>query len=91
MRLQPVVAQPLRRMAVRDVRLSNGVLIPAGTGIELASYSIARSAAWGWKDGEAYKPVRRLPAPLLRTARAIVCWFRIWSVSASCSVLWRWA
>jgi hypothetical protein len=65
MRLQPVVAQPLRRVAVRDVRLSNGVLIPAGAGIELASYSIARSAAWGWVDGEAYKPVRSLPAPFL--------------------------
>lgn len=60
MRLQPVVAQPLRRKAVRDIRLANGVLIPAGTGIELASYSIARSPAWGWEDGESFKPVGSL-------------------------------
>lgn len=57
MRLQPVVATPLRRLAVRDLTLSNGVLIPAGTIIELASYSLSRNPAWGWTDPEAFKPV----------------------------------
>lgn len=57
MRLQPVAAQPLRRVTTRDVRLSGGQLIPAGVYVELAQYSVMRSEAWGWADGDAFKPV----------------------------------
>ena len=57
MRLQPVAANSLRRLAVRDVPLSNGVVIPAGVVVELAQYSVFRNPAWGWEDPEAFKPV----------------------------------
>ena len=57
MRLQPVAANSLRRLAVRDVRLSNGVVIPAGVIVELAQYSVFRNPAWGWEDPDAFKPV----------------------------------
>ena len=60
MRLQPVAANSLRRVAVRDVRLSNGVLLPAGVSIEMAQYSMFRNPAWGWKNPNAYLPVRQL-------------------------------
>ncbi len=70
MRLQPVVANSLRRLAVRDVALSNGAVIPAGVIIELAQYSVFRNPAWGWEDPDAFKPVsprtpRSLPAFVL--------------------------
>lgn len=57
MRLQPVAANSLRRLAVKDVRLSNGVVLPAGVSIEMAQYSIFRNPAWGWKDPMSYVPV----------------------------------
>lgn len=57
MRLQPVAANSLRRLVVRDVQLSNGVTLPAGVGIEMAQYSIFRSPAWGWKDPLSFVPV----------------------------------
>ncbi len=57
MRLQPVAAQPLRRVTTRDVKLSSGHLIPAGVFVELAQYSVMRSKAWGWEDGDVFKPV----------------------------------
>lgn len=57
MRLQPVAAQPLRRVTTRDIRLSSGHLIPAGVFVELAQYSVMRSEAWGWEQGDAFKPV----------------------------------
>ena len=60
MRLQPVAANSLRRVAVRDVRLSNGVVLPAGVSVEVAQYSMFRNPAWGWKDPDAYLPVRPL-------------------------------
>ena len=60
MRLQPVAANSLRRVAVRDVRLSNGVVLPAGVSIEVAQYSNFRNPAWGWKDPNAYLPVSSL-------------------------------
>ena len=60
MRLQPVAANSLRRVAVRDVRLSNGVVLPAGVSIEVAQYSMFRNPAWGWKYPDAYLPVRPL-------------------------------
>ncbi|CAL8472312.1 g11855 [Coccomyxa elongata] len=58
MRLQPVAAQPLRRVTTRDIRLSSGHLIPAGVFVELAQYSVMRSKAWGWEEGDAFKPER---------------------------------
>ena len=57
MRLQPVAANSLRRLAVKDVRLSNGAVLPAGVSIEMAQYSIFRNPAWGWKDPMSYVPV----------------------------------
>ena len=57
MRLQPVAANSLRRLAVRDVALSNGIVIPAGVIVELAQYSVFRNPAWGWEDPNAFKPV----------------------------------
>ena len=60
MRLQPVAANSLRRVAVRDVRLSNGVVLPAGVSIEVAQYSMFRNPVWGWKDPDAYLPARPL-------------------------------
>ncbi len=57
MRLQPVAAQPLRRVTTCDIRLSSGHLIPAGIFVELAQYSVMRSKAWGWEEGDAFKPV----------------------------------
>ena len=60
MRLQPVVALPNLRKAIQDVQLSNGVVIPAGTNIELAQYLVMRSAAWGWKGGTSFIPVSHL-------------------------------
>ena len=57
MRLQPVAANSLRRLAVRDVALSNGFVIPAGVIVELAQYSVFRNPAWGWEDPNAFKPV----------------------------------
>ena len=62
MRLQPVAANSLRRVAVRDVRLSNGVLLPAGVAIEMAQYSIFRNPAFGWQDPMSFKPVSTCPA-----------------------------
>ena len=57
MRLQPVAANSLRRLVVRDIRLSNGVTLPAGVGIEMAQYSIFRNPAFGWKDPMSFLPV----------------------------------
>lgn len=57
MRLQPVVAQPVIRMAEREFTLSSGHRIPAGTILEMAQYSTMRSTDWGWEDPESYKPV----------------------------------
>ena len=65
MRLQPVAANSLRRIAVRDVRLSNGVVLPAGVSIEVAQYSMFRNPAWGWKNPNAYLPVRPLSIKLI--------------------------
>ena len=59
MRLQPVAALPNLRVAVQDIRLSNGMVIPAGANIEFANYLVMRSAAWGWKDGTSFIPVSR--------------------------------
>ncbi len=59
MRLQPVAALPNLRVAVQDVRLSNGMVIPAGANIEFANYLVMRSAAWGWEDGTSFIPVSR--------------------------------
>lgn len=63
MRLQPVAANSLRRLVVRDIRLSNGVTLPAGVSIEMAQYSIFRSPKFGWKDPMSFLPVS-LPAYL---------------------------
>ena len=57
MRLQPVAANSLRRMIVRDVQLSDGTLLPAGLALELAQFSVFRNPAWGWEDPDAFKPV----------------------------------
>ena len=57
MRLQPVVANNLRRLVVRPVRLSNGFVLPAGIHVELAQYSVMRNPAWGWEAPNAFKPV----------------------------------
>ena len=69
MRLQPVAAAPNLRVAAQDVRLSNGVVIPAGVKIELAQYLVMRSAAWGWMDGTSFIPVRHCFAGLSCQAR----------------------
>jgi hypothetical protein len=79
MRLQPVAALPLTRVAVRDLQLSNGMVIPAGMMIETAQYTPMRDARWGWQHGDKFIPVRdKEPASLcpLRAAavlRAGVC------------------
>ena len=57
MRLQPVVANNLRRVVVRPVRLSNGFVLPAGVHVELAQYSVMRNPAWGWEAPYSFKPV----------------------------------
>ena len=57
MRLQPVAATPLQRVAVRNVRLSNRVVIPAGVTIELSQFTVMLNDAWGWKDGTSFIPV----------------------------------
>lgn len=57
MRLQPVAANSLRRLVVRDIQLSNGVTLPAGVAIEMAQYSIFRNPAFGWKDPMSFVPV----------------------------------
>lgn len=57
MRLQPVAANSLRRLVVRDVQLSDGTLLPAGLALELAQFSVFRNPAWGWEDPNAFKPV----------------------------------
>ena len=59
MRLQPVVANNLRRLVVRPVRLSNGFVLPAGVHVELAQYSVMRNPAWGWEAPNSFKPVSR--------------------------------
>ena len=59
MRLQPVVANSLRRLVVRPVRLSNGFVLPAGVHVELAQYSVMRNPAWGWEAPNTFKPVSR--------------------------------
>ena len=66
MRLQPVAANSLRRLAVRDVRLSNGAVIPAGVIVELAQYSVFRNPAWGWEDPNTFKPVSMPKATVIR-------------------------
>ncbi|CAK0787756.1 hypothetical protein CVIRNUC_010978 [Coccomyxa viridis] len=58
MRLQPVVANSLRRLVVRPVRLSNGFVLPAGVHVELAQYSVMRNPAWGWEAPNTFKPER---------------------------------
>ena len=58
MRLQPVAANSLRRVAVRDVRLSTGAVLPAGVALELAQFSVFRNPAWGWEAPDTFKPVR---------------------------------
>ena len=74
MRLQPVAANSLRRLVVRDIRLSNGVTLPAGVGIEMAQYSIFRNPAWGWEDPMSFKPVSRSFSPVrLPSALCSVC------------------
>lgn len=60
MRLQPVAAQPVRRVAERDFMLSTGHKIPAGTYLEMAQYSMMRNPQWGWEDPEDFKPVAAL-------------------------------
>ena len=60
MRLQPVAASPLQRVAVQDFKLSNGVVIPAGVTIDLAQYTVMQDDAWGWKDGASFNPVRNV-------------------------------
>ena len=73
--MQPVAANGLRRMAVRDIQLSNGVVIPAGVGIEMAQYSIFRNPAWGWKDPMAFVPVRPLYSlDLPPCLYGLTCW-----------------
>ena len=63
MRLQPVAAAPLQRVAVQDFKLSNGVVIPAGVTIDLAQYTVMQNDAWGWKDGASFNPVcSKVPA-----------------------------
>jgi hypothetical protein len=65
MRLQPVAATPLQRVAKADILLSNGVVIPSGVTIDLAQYTPMQSDAYGWKDGTSFIPVS---SPLCLTA-----------------------
>ena len=58
MRLQPVAATPLTRVATRDLRLSDGTVIPAGVTVEAAQYTPMRDERWGWHRGSDFIPVR---------------------------------
>jgi len=73
MRLQPVVAAPLQRVAKGDIRLSNGVVIPSGVTIDLAQFTVMHNEAWGWKDSKSFIPVRHsfLPHPMPVTHKAL--------------------
>jgi cytochrome P450 len=75
MRLQPVAAQPLRRMAQRAFTLSNGQVVPAGTYLELSQYGVMRGEEWGWEDVNDFRPVRcqfgSVP-PVLRRANPLL-------------------
>ena len=64
MRLQPVVAGPLQRVAKADILLSNGVVIPSGVHIDLAQYTPMQSDAYGWKDGASFIPVSSPLCPI---------------------------
>ncbi len=57
MRLQPVAAMPLQRVAVQDFKLSNEMVVPAGVTIDLAQYTVMQDKTWGWKDGASFIPV----------------------------------
>jgi hypothetical protein len=57
MRLQPVAAGPLLRVAKADNPFSNGVVIPSGVTIDLAQYTPMRSDIYGWEDGTSFIPV----------------------------------
>lgn len=58
MRVQPVVAFGYRRVATRDLRLSNGVVIPRGTAVlGSAMASMTHPAIWG-PTADSFIPVR---------------------------------
>lgn len=73
MRLQPVVATPLQRVAKGDIRLSNGVVIPSGVTIDLAQFTVMHDEAWGWKDSKSFVPVNYSfhPMPLTRLCKSV--------------------
>ena len=82
MRLQPVAHAGLRRVAMRDVTFSNGLIVPKGTTVLGSQLSLMSDPAWGWQDPDAFKPVRmRKPKPL-RITRAAV------QASCPCSSCW---
>ncbi|CAL8464888.1 g4423 [Coccomyxa elongata] len=58
MRLQPVAASPLARVAKRDLHLSDGTVIPAGVMVEAAQYTPMRDERWGWHRGNEFLPER---------------------------------
>lgn len=58
MRLQPVAASPLARVAKRDLHFSDGTVIPAGVLVEAAQYTPMRDERWGWHRGTEFLPVR---------------------------------
>ncbi len=60
MRLQPVAASPLARVAKRDLHFSDGTVIPAGVMVETAQYTPMRDERWGWHRGTDFLPVRTL-------------------------------
>ena len=76
MRLQPVAAMPLQRVAVQDFKLNNGIVVPAGVTIDLAQYTVMQDKSWGWKDGASFIPVSRSPCHLedgSQTLHVVLC------------------
>ena len=71
MRLQPVAAMPLQRVAVQNFKLSNGMVVPAGVTIDLAQYTVMQDKTWGWKDGASFIPVSSSPFHLQDRSQAL--------------------
>lgn len=82
MRLQPVAASPLARVAKRDLHLSDGTVIPAGVMVEAAQYTPMRDERWGWHHGNEFLPVRLLSC-LLSVDLDM-------SASPMCNECWGW-
>ncbi len=72
MRLRPVVAGGMLRVVARDVRLSNGLVLPRGATITGSNLAVLNNPH-SWDAPERFMPVRTHARPLFAVSAIVEC------------------